>query len=190
MSIKSSSDTIGNRTRDLPSCSAMPQPTAPPPMIILWLLIWAMSVFEIVVTGLRTGLLNTGLLFQFPGGKILFYLPSSNPPDQIWGTPSPLCNDYRGFFPRNWSGQDREPVKWPPFSTVAENGRSHTFTTQYGVHRVKLTFAFVQYFAHEWQQLGIIGINSEKRHCTAFQFLVPQHLVFIHCHLGRLAPMF
>jgi hypothetical protein len=30
MSMKSSNDTIGNRTRDLPACSAVPQPTAPP----------------------------------------------------------------------------------------------------------------------------------------------------------------
>ena len=30
MSKKNSSDTIGNRTRDLPACSAVPQPTAPP----------------------------------------------------------------------------------------------------------------------------------------------------------------
>jgi len=28
--MKKSSDTIGNRTRDLPACSAVPQPTAPP----------------------------------------------------------------------------------------------------------------------------------------------------------------
>ena len=28
--MKNSNDTIGNRTRDLPACSAMPQPTAPP----------------------------------------------------------------------------------------------------------------------------------------------------------------
>ena len=28
--MKNSSDTIGNRTRDLPACSAVPQPTAPP----------------------------------------------------------------------------------------------------------------------------------------------------------------
>jgi hypothetical protein len=28
--MKSSSDTIGNGTRDLPACSAVPQPTAPP----------------------------------------------------------------------------------------------------------------------------------------------------------------
>jgi hypothetical protein len=30
MSMKNSSDTIGNRTRDVPVCSAVPQPTAPP----------------------------------------------------------------------------------------------------------------------------------------------------------------
>jgi hypothetical protein len=30
MSIKNSTDTIGNRTRDLPACSAVPQPTAQP----------------------------------------------------------------------------------------------------------------------------------------------------------------
>jgi hypothetical protein len=28
--MKNSSDTIGNRTRDLPAASAVPQPTAPP----------------------------------------------------------------------------------------------------------------------------------------------------------------
>jgi len=30
MSMKNSNDTIGNRIRDLPGCSAAPQPTAPP----------------------------------------------------------------------------------------------------------------------------------------------------------------
>jgi len=30
MSIKKSNDAIGNRTRDLPACSSVPQPTAPP----------------------------------------------------------------------------------------------------------------------------------------------------------------
>jgi hypothetical protein len=29
--MKNSSDIIGNRTRDLPACSAVPQPNAPPP---------------------------------------------------------------------------------------------------------------------------------------------------------------
>jgi hypothetical protein len=30
MSIKNSNDNIGNQTRDLPACSAVPQSTAPP----------------------------------------------------------------------------------------------------------------------------------------------------------------
>jgi len=30
MSMKNSNGTIGNRTRHLPTCSAVPQPTAPP----------------------------------------------------------------------------------------------------------------------------------------------------------------
>jgi hypothetical protein len=30
MSMKNSNNTIGNRTRDFPACSAVPQPTAPP----------------------------------------------------------------------------------------------------------------------------------------------------------------
>ena len=30
MPMKNSNDTIENRTRDLPACSAVPQPTAPP----------------------------------------------------------------------------------------------------------------------------------------------------------------
>jgi hypothetical protein len=30
MSTKNSNDPIGSRTRDLPACSAVPQPTAPP----------------------------------------------------------------------------------------------------------------------------------------------------------------
>jgi hypothetical protein len=32
--MQNSSDTIGNRTRDLPACSAVPQPTAPPRLTI------------------------------------------------------------------------------------------------------------------------------------------------------------
>ena len=33
--MKNSNDTIGNRTRDPPACSAVPQPTAPPRSPIL-----------------------------------------------------------------------------------------------------------------------------------------------------------
>ena len=37
MSIKSSDDSIGNRTLDFPTCSAVPQPTAPPRVPHYWL---------------------------------------------------------------------------------------------------------------------------------------------------------
>jgi hypothetical protein len=33
MSMKNSTDNIGNRNRDLPACSALPQPTSPPPTL-------------------------------------------------------------------------------------------------------------------------------------------------------------
>jgi hypothetical protein len=41
MSMKNSNDTIGNRSRDLPVCSAVPQPTAPPraPVFLWWIII-------------------------------------------------------------------------------------------------------------------------------------------------------
>jgi len=35
--MKKSNETIGNRTRDLPACSAVPQPTAPPCALIFML---------------------------------------------------------------------------------------------------------------------------------------------------------
>jgi transglutaminase/protease-like cytokinesis protein 3 len=37
--MKNSSDTIGNRTRDLPACSAVPQPTATPRAPIIYYII-------------------------------------------------------------------------------------------------------------------------------------------------------
>jgi hypothetical protein len=42
MSIKNSNDTIGNRTRDLATCSAVPQPTVPPraPYVCVYPCLW------------------------------------------------------------------------------------------------------------------------------------------------------
>jgi len=40
MSMKNSNDTIGNRTCDLPACSAVPQATAPPRKMDLQELEW------------------------------------------------------------------------------------------------------------------------------------------------------
>jgi hypothetical protein len=36
MTMKNFNDTIGNRNRDLPACSAVPQPTAPPIAPTYW----------------------------------------------------------------------------------------------------------------------------------------------------------
>jgi hypothetical protein len=39
MSMKNSNDTIGNRIRDLPVCSTVPQPTAPPRAPVVFLIL-------------------------------------------------------------------------------------------------------------------------------------------------------
>ena len=39
MSMKNSNDTIGNRTRDLPSCSSVPHQTAPPVVVVVIVLV-------------------------------------------------------------------------------------------------------------------------------------------------------
>ena len=43
--MKNSNDFIGNQTRDLPTCSALPQPTAPPraPLLLLLLLLFRLE---------------------------------------------------------------------------------------------------------------------------------------------------
>ena len=49
MSVKNSSDTIGNRTRDLPVFSAVPQPTAPPRAPILHIYIYIYTYIYIYI---------------------------------------------------------------------------------------------------------------------------------------------
>ena len=59
MSLKNSTDTIGNRTRELPTCSAVPQPTAPP-----------RTPYDLSVLGkLRMGSLNTVMAMESKRGK-------------------------------------------------------------------------------------------------------------------------
>ena len=108
-----------------------------------------MSVFEIIVTGLRTGRHNTGLLFQFPGGKILLYLPPSNRPDQLWGTPSTLCNDYRGLFLGTGTARIVNLLSDLHPATRLRMGGATLSLHNMAVHRVKFIFAFTQHFAHD-----------------------------------------
>ena len=52
MSMKISSDTIGNRTRDLPACSTVPQPTVQPRTPYLYVVVT--NVDMIYETGYQT----------------------------------------------------------------------------------------------------------------------------------------
>jgi hypothetical protein len=61
MSMKKSSDTIGNRTRDLPVCSAVPQPTATLRVVIKMLpkiLKYSLTTFLLNITGCLRGECN------------------------------------------------------------------------------------------------------------------------------------
>jgi len=49
MSMKNSNDPIGNRTRDLPTCSAVPQPTAPPHVPCVYIYIFSVLDFEVEI---------------------------------------------------------------------------------------------------------------------------------------------
>jgi hypothetical protein len=49
MSMKNSSDTIGNRTHDLPACSTLPHPTAPLATVISILKICQVKLLIFVV---------------------------------------------------------------------------------------------------------------------------------------------
>jgi hypothetical protein len=51
MSMKNSNDTIGNRTRDLPGCSAVSQKTAPPRVLSDVAVIFFSSVVELTANG-------------------------------------------------------------------------------------------------------------------------------------------
>jgi hypothetical protein len=52
--MKNSSDTIGNRTRDLPACSAVPQATAPPRVTNTFI---GMQIFKLIPVTLEYALL-------------------------------------------------------------------------------------------------------------------------------------
>jgi len=51
MSMKKSNDTIGNRNRDLPTCSAVPQPTAPPraPVVVVVVVVVIIIIIIIII---------------------------------------------------------------------------------------------------------------------------------------------
>jgi len=60
--MKNSSDTILNRTRDLPVCSAVPQPTAPPRTYTTRIIILCGQKEEFLSAGLVVHKVTPGLL--------------------------------------------------------------------------------------------------------------------------------
>jgi hypothetical protein len=62
MSMKNSNDTMGNRTRNLPTCTAVPQPTAPP---AAYPIIWILSPFTFTCPTIEYRH-NLGLNMLFP----------------------------------------------------------------------------------------------------------------------------
>ena len=79
MSMKNSNDTIGNRSRDLPTCSAVPRPTALPraPKFhfqsskISSFLLWSKRVNRLFFLQIPTGLTSIVVLFYFLKFQIL-----------------------------------------------------------------------------------------------------------------------
>jgi hypothetical protein len=63
LSLKNSSDSIGNRSRDLPVCSSVPQPTAPPrtpgPVLVPILISCPVGILGLRVRCYRLGIKST-----------------------------------------------------------------------------------------------------------------------------------
>jgi hypothetical protein len=60
MSMKNSNDTIGNRTRELPACSAVHQQTAPPRAPYKRELVKITSIGKIIKSAIAECLINGG----------------------------------------------------------------------------------------------------------------------------------
>jgi hypothetical protein len=87
MSIKTSSDIIGNRTRDIPACSAVPQP-------IVQIKIFGIVIFPVVLYGYEacsaTFRLERGLrLFE---NRMLRHIFDPKR-DEVIGNLTKLCNE-------------------------------------------------------------------------------------------------
>jgi len=69
MSMKNSSDTNGNQNRDLPACSAVSQPTAPPraPVVVVVVVVVVVIIIIIIIIIIITSSskLKQNFIFQF-----------------------------------------------------------------------------------------------------------------------------
>ena len=73
MSMKNSNDTIGKLIRDIPTCSAVPQPTAPPAACLLFITVCKVSSeFSFSFTGYNVLMWSTW--FKYEGKNSLSYI--------------------------------------------------------------------------------------------------------------------
>jgi hypothetical protein len=137
MSMKYYNDTIGNRTRDLTACSAVPQPTAPPPACPQSLKVVNIFLFpiqEMLLRAINVGFFQKPLIYQLPrtlfGPKIISMLCFV----------SSACNYYSlDCIEINPLGY----LTWLHFTLLLYNLLPFTFMCSYG------------------------AINSEKQTCVA-----------------------
>jgi hypothetical protein len=122
--MKNSTDTIGNRTRDLPACSAVPQPTVLPLFYITcWKehSRWGSFVFQFGKMLMRDGI-SFVIIRQ---GKRLFCSPKR--PDRRRGRHNRLFSGNRGYLP-GVNRPGREVKLRSPSNAEAKNEWSYTST--------------------------------------------------------------
>jgi hypothetical protein len=151
---KNSND-IGNRTRDLPTCSAVPQPTAPPraPHIVN-----IIDVYAPHSAGIATGVWGSN-----PDRSDTFFLSSK--------TSRPILRSTSFLFRGKWSSLpgvkrlELDGEHAPPSRTKVNNEYSYRYTSSLCLHGVDRGNFLQQ---GTWQQWPwYIRIVQPKR-CTAY----------------------
>jgi hypothetical protein len=101
-SIEKSSDLIGDRTRDLPACRVVPQPTTllRAPSVLLYLVRAPLYIYRSrdSSVGIATGYGPEGWGSISGMDKRIFSTPHR--PDRLWSSPSLPSSGYRVLFPR------------------------------------------------------------------------------------------
>ena len=87
--MKTFNDTIGNRTRDLPACSSVPQPTAPPraPVTMINTYYFMVYVFQywLLLTVVTTGYCRVAFYFMFTVTTQLLVPVAARSKAQVYG---------------------------------------------------------------------------------------------------------
>jgi len=140
MSIKNASDTIRNRTRDLAACSAVPQPTAPPRVPIIYTVHLKCSqkknsgIHLVFSESIKLLALVRTVVFSFPSSYYLMTLYHTPVKPKVT-VASVICN-----FITSTEANKVEPTQWKfaalcykRFLPHAHDARNHTDVILYPV---------------------------------------------------------